>query len=91
MMRGIRPLVFGVLSAMLLAGIGIMRGPDGPAGEGEAWLVPLGVLSVAYAIVFVGDVVYHAWKGEGQACRVCGHVRHVRSFRIAGPCPKCGE
>lgn len=86
----IRLLVFGVLSAALLAAVGMTRREGGAAGDGEAWLVPLGVLSVAYAIVFVGDVVYHAWKGEGQACRVCGHVRPVRSFRIAGPCPKCG-
>lgn len=90
MIRGIRLVVFAVLSSALLAVVGMMRRGGAAAGDGEAWLVPLGVLSVAYAIVFVGDVVFHALKGEGQACRVCGHVRPVRSFRIAGPCPKCG-
>jgi Zn finger protein HypA/HybF involved in hydrogenase expression len=39
----------------------------------------------------VVDVVVHAWKGEGQACRACGHFRPVKSFRFAGPCPQCGE
>jgi hypothetical protein len=46
----------------------------------------------ALLVLIVGvDVVYHALRGEGQACRRCGHVQRMRSFQLSGACPNCGE
>lgn len=90
-MTSIRPLVFGLLLLAMVFIVATMRRQGWPNGGGEAWLVPVGVLGAVYATAFVADVVFHAWKGNGHACRVCGHLRPMRSFRPAGPCPKCGD
>jgi hypothetical protein len=90
-MPAARPFVFGLMMVAMVAGSVWVNLQGGPNGGGEAWLVPVGVLGGLYAILVVVDVVVHAWKGEGQACRVCGHLRLVKSFRFAGPCPQCGE
>lgn len=90
-MRSARLVFFGLLSAAVVIGAAVMRRQGGLQGDGEAWLVPIGVLGAVYAVAFVADVLFHAWKGEGQACRTCGHVRPVKSFRFAGRCPQCGE
>jgi hypothetical protein len=90
-MKSIRPLFFGLMMVAMVACSVLMKRQGGPNGGGEAWLVPVGVLGGLYAILVVVDVVVHAWKGEGQACRVCGHLRPVKSFRFVGPCPQCGE
>ena len=90
-MKAIRPLFFGLLLVALVASVLWMRGQGGPGAGDGAWLVPVGVLGAVYAAAVVIDVVVHAWKGQGQACRVCGHVRPVLSFRLEGPCPQCGE
>lgn len=89
--KAMRPLFFALLLVAIAACVFWMRWQGGPNGGGEAWLVPVGVLGAVYAAAVVIDVVVHAWKGQGQACRVCGHVRPVRSFRLEGPCPQCGE
>lgn len=85
-----RLLFFGIMFVAMSAAAILWRRQGGPDGGGEAWLAPLGVLGAAYAVAVVIDVVSHAWRGGGQACRVCGHVRPARSFRLEGPCPKCG-
>lgn len=90
-MTTIRPLFFGLLLVAIAASVLMMRLQGGPDGAGAAWLVPVGVLGGVYALPVVIDVVVHAWKGRGQACRACGHVRPVRSFRIESRCPQCGE
>lgn len=90
-MKSIRPLLFGLMMVAMVVAAALVRRQGGPNGGGEAWLVPVGVLGGLYAIFVVVDVVVHAWKGEGQACRACGHLRPVKSFRFAGPCPQCGE
>lgn len=90
-MKTIRPLFFGLLLVALTASVAWMRLQGGPNVGGEAWRVPVAVLSGVYAVAVVIDVVVHAWKGKGQACRACGHVRPLRSFRFEGPCPQCGE
>ena len=90
-MKAARTLCFGLMMVAMLACVAVMRRQGGPNGGGEAWLVAMGVLGAVYAAAVVADVAFHAWKGKGQACRACGHVRPVQSFRFAGPCPKCGE
>jgi len=90
-MSAIRPMFFGLMLVAMLASVAWMKLQGGLDGGGEAWLVPVSVLGGIYAVAVVADVLYHAWKGKGQACRACGHVRPVKSFRFAGPCPQCGE
>ncbi|GAC1451769.1 MAG: hypothetical protein NVSMB9_36750 [Isosphaeraceae bacterium] len=51
-------------------------------------LVALGIL---LALLIAIDVTIHAWRGEGQACRNCGHIRRMKPFRVYGSCPQCGE
>lgn len=48
-------------------------------------------LSMLLALLVVVDVAYHSWRGEGQACRNCGHLRRMKPFRAYGPCPNCGD
>ena len=48
----------------------------------------LGTLMVLIVIL---DVTLHAWRGEGQACRNCGHIRRMKPFRVYVRCPNCGE
>lgn len=90
-MRSFRLLFFGLLFLAMVASVIVMWWRGGPNGGGEAWLVPIGILGGVYAAAVVIDVLVHAWRGRGQACRVCGHVRPLRSFRFEGPCPQCGE
>jgi hypothetical protein len=90
-MKSIRPLFFGLMMVAMVAGSVWVNLQGGPNGGGEAWLIPVGMVGALYAVAVVADVIFHAWKGIGQACRVCGHVRPSKSFRFAGPCPQCGE
>ena len=90
-MKSIRPLFFGLMTVAMLACTLWMKRQGGPDGGGEAWLIPVAMVGALYAVAVVADVIVHALRGKGQACRVCGHLRHVKSFRFAGPCPQCGE
>jgi hypothetical protein len=45
----------------------------------------------AFVLVIIIDSSYHSWKGEGQACKYCGHLRKMKPFRVYGKCPECGE
>lgn len=90
-MPAARPLVFGLMMVAMLVAAALVRRQGGFNGGGEAWLIPVGMVGALYAVAVVADVIFHAWRGKGQACRVCGHLRPVKSFRFAGPCPQCGE
>ena len=90
-MPAARPLVFGLMMVAMLVAAALVRRQGGFNGGGEAWLIPVGMVGALYAVAVVADVIFHAWRGKGQACRVCGHLRPVKSFRLAGPCPQCGE
>jgi len=90
-MRAARPLAFGLMMVAMLVAAALVRRQGGFNGGGEAWLIPVGMVGALYAVAVVADVIFHAWKGEGQACRACGRLRPVKSFRFAGPCPQCGE
>lgn len=48
-------------------------------------------IGVAWAVFIFVDVAVHTVKGGGIPCPHCGHKRQHRSFRLASPCPKCGE
>ena len=89
-MRRPRILLFAILLAATCAVGAVVRRRGGPGAAADGWLVPLGVCGAVWAAAVVVDVVWHAWKGDGQACRSCGHVRPMKSFRPAGPCPRCG-
>lgn len=90
-MKTTRSLFFGAAFLAVATGVLVMRFQGGAVNGGEAWLVPVGVVGGLYAVAVVIDVLLHAWRGRGQACRTCGHVRPMRSFRMEGPCPQCGE
>ena len=90
-MKSIRPLFFGLTMVAMVACSFFVKRQGGPNGGGEAWLVQVGMVGALYAVAVVADVIFHAWRGKGQACRACGHLRPVKSFRFTGPCPQCGE
>ncbi|NBV46452.1 MAG: hypothetical protein EBR86_12660 [Planctomycetia bacterium] len=79
---------FALLGAVTLAIYPLAKRQG--AGDDLA-MVGMGVLGALWATVIVADTAYHAWRGAGYACLKCGHRRRMTSFRIAGPCPKCGE
>lgn len=85
----LRILVFGVLCLATTVAALVVRARGGP--DGGPWGMTLATLGGAWAAAVVLDVVIHACRGQGQACRVCGHLRPMRSFRMEGPCPRCGE
>lgn len=89
----LRILAFGLLCLATTVAALVVRARGGPDGgpDGGPWGMALAILGGAWAAAVVLDVVIHAWRGEGQACRVCGHARPMRSFRMEGPCPRCGE
>ena len=76
------------LTLVVYAWIGFQGGID---RAGFPSLVAFGVLSGVWVIAIIVDTVYHAWKGKGQACIHCGHVRKLASFRIYSQCPKCSK
>ena len=58
---------------------------------GTPLLMLFGSLAALMIALVVFDVAYHAWRAEGQACRTCGQIRRMKSFRFASVCPNCGE
>ncbi len=89
----LRILAFGLLCLATTVAALVVRARGGPDGgpDGGPWGMALAILGGAWAAAVVLDVVIHACRGQGQACRVCGHARPMRSFRMEGPCPRCGE
>jgi hypothetical protein len=53
-------------------------------------LIGFSSIAAVTVLFIVFDVAYHAWHGRGQACRKCGHVRQMKSFRVYSDCPNCG-
>ena len=76
-------------SAFLLVANYFQQAAGGPVEM--ALLIALAVVGGALVLVVVGDVAYHTWRGEGQACRSCGHVWRMKPFRVYVGCPKCGK
>jgi flagellar basal body-associated protein FliL len=54
-------------------------------------IILLNCVAGLFAAAVVVDTFWHAMKGQGQACRRCGHLQQMSSFRVYGSCPNCGE
>jgi hypothetical protein len=47
---------------------------------------------LGFMVLFlVFDAEYHAWRGDGYACRNCGYMRQMKAFHVYGACPNCGR
>jgi hypothetical protein len=90
-MKRYRVLVFTVLGVALAFAAAFVRRAGGVGAADFALLVALNVLAGLFVAAVVFDTVWHALKGEGQACKRCGHPRQMSSFRVYGVCPNCGE
>ncbi|WP_152053141.1 hypothetical protein [Tautonia marina] len=82
--------VFAVVGTALMLVGGLVKWV-GFEEAGRALLLVLWGLGTVLIVLIVADVTVHALLGRGQACMTCGHVRPLRSFRPAGPCPRCGD
>ncbi len=88
--REIRLVVFSVVGAIFLL-VAPLVGGKGIDRVGIPLLLVFASLGALMVAIVAFDVAYHAWRGEGQACRRCGHLRQMTPFRLYGACPKCGE
>jgi hypothetical protein len=93
-MRNHRPrfrlVIYGGLTAAIITVAGLVRKEGGVERASPAMLAIFSGLAIAWAIVFVGDVAWHAWKREGYACIHCGRQLQMRAFRLE-KCPHCGQ
>ena len=80
---------FSLVGAALLL-VGAFVRWAGVDRAGIPALETFGLLGALMATIVALDVVYHALRGEGQACRSCGHLRPMKPFRFYGACPNCG-
>jgi hypothetical protein len=58
---------------------------------GPRLLIAFSSIGALMVLFIVFDLGYHAWRGNGYACRRCGYLRRMKAFRISGACPNCGE
>jgi len=86
-----RILAFGLLFLVVASLGAVVKRGGGVDAAGLPLLVALDVAAGLCAAAIVVDVVWHAYQGRGQACRYCGHLRRMSSFRLEGPCPNCGH
>jgi hypothetical protein len=85
-----RLVIYGGLTAAIITVAGLLRKGGGVDRASPAMLAIFCGLAIAWAIVFVGDVAWHAWKRGGYACMHCGRRRPLWAFRLEGYCPHCG-
>lgn len=85
----LRSAAFSIIGAILML-IGALVQGAGVDRTGTPLLMIFALFGLVMVLLVAFDVVYHAWRGEGQACRSCGHMRRLRSFRVSGACPNCG-
>jgi hypothetical protein len=90
-MKHHRTLAFGILFLLVASITAFIKRGGGVDAAGLPLLVALDVAAVLCVAAIVVDTVWHAYRGRGQACRHCGHVRPMPSFRMVGPCPHCGH
>ena len=90
-MKQLRLLAFGCLgiASFFLAKASRQAIGDGVVTDWVTFLLNI-VAGVFCVAVFV-DTFWHAIKGQGQACRHCGHLRQLSSFRVYLKCPNCGQ
>jgi hypothetical protein len=86
-----RVLAFGLLFLVVAVLGAVVKRGGGIDAAGLPLLVAFNVTAGLAVVAIVVDTVWHASRGRGQACRHCGHVRPMPSFRMVGPCPHCGH
>jgi hypothetical protein len=88
--KRLRLIAYSVVGAALalVGGLVQMASVEHAGGPLLAAFASLGTLMV---LIVVLDVTFHAWRGAGQACRNCGHIRRMKPFRVYVSCPNCGE
>ena len=86
-----RLLIYSALGVASMALVGLIRFyGDFDAAPLLLKMATAGI-GVAWAVFIFADVAFHTFKGGGMPCPHCGHKRPLRSFRLAAPCPNCGE
>ena len=88
--RQLRLIAFSVGGTAFLL-VGLLVQWASVEGAGTPLLAALTSLGALMVVIVVFDVAYYSWRGEGQACRHCGHLRPMKPFRVYGACPNCGK
>ena len=90
-MNRYRLMVYSVLGVVTPGVYALIQSVGGIDRAGFPLLVAISTLGGICVVLFVVDVVYHAWRGNGYACPHCGHHRKMDSFRLYSACPECGK
>ncbi|MBL9127456.1 MAG: hypothetical protein JNL97_07415 [Verrucomicrobiales bacterium] len=77
---------FGV-PVILATGLWLMRGEPDASGRWLFGICLTGLMTVAY----VAEELWWMARGEGRPCSSCGKKSKVKSFRLEGRCPHCGN
>lgn len=86
-----RILIYAVFGVASMALVGLVRW-HGDVDDAPLLLqLATAGMGVAWVVFIVVDVVVHTLHGKGVPCPHCGEKRQLPSFRLAGPCPKCGQ
>ena len=88
--KRLRLIAYSVVGTAL-ALVGVLVQLASVERAGGPLLAAFAALGTLLVLVVVLDVTSHAWRGEGQACRHCGHIRRMKPFRVYVSCPNCGE
>ena len=89
-MKRYRLLIFGVLGLAVTLVAALLKRGSGVEKADFLLLFVINVVAGLVVSVIVFDTVWHAFKGNGQACRYCGHLRKMSSFGLYGNCENCG-
>jgi hypothetical protein len=90
-MKRLRLLTFGCLGIAVILLANMIQREGGVEFANHSALLLLNVLGGVFCVAVFVDTFWHAIKGQGQACRHCGHLRQMSSFRVYSKCPNCGE
>ena len=90
-MKQVRLLTCGCLGIAAIFIYNAVTRAGGVDRANDSLFILLGVVGAIFAAVVVLDTLWHAMKGQGQACRHCGHLRQMSSFRVYSKCRNCGE
>jgi hypothetical protein len=90
-MKHARLLMLGCLGIAAIFIANAVRRAGGVDRANDSLLLLLNGVAAVFAAAVVLDTLWHAVKGQGQACRHCGHLRQMSSFRVYSKCPDCGR
>ena len=86
-----RILIYAVFGVASMALVGLVRW-HGDVDDAPLLLqLATAGMGVAWVVFVVVDVVVHTLHGKGVPCPHCAEQRQLPSFRLAGPCSKCGQ